>query len=35
VVSEDQRGVRVRVGDDRFLLPAYLAETLWMEKVER
>jgi len=35
VVSEDQRGVRVRVGDDRFLLPAYLAETLWMEKVDR
>ena len=35
VVSDDERGVRVRVGEDRFLLPTYLAETLWMEKVER
>jgi DtxR family Mn-dependent transcriptional regulator len=34
VVSDDSRGIRVRVGDDRFLLPTYLAETLWMEKVE-
>ena len=31
VVSEHERGVRVRVGDDRFVLPTYLAETLWME----
>jgi DtxR family Mn-dependent transcriptional regulator len=31
VVSDDERGVRVRVGDDRFVLPTYLAETLWME----
>jgi DtxR family Mn-dependent transcriptional regulator len=35
VVSDDKRGVRVRVGEDSFLLPTYLAETLWMEKVER
>ena len=35
VVSGDERGVRVQVGEDRFLLPTYLAETLWMEKVER
>ena len=34
VVSDDSRGIRVRVGDDRFLLPTYLAETLWIEKVE-
>ena len=35
VVSDDERGIRVRVGEDRFLLPAYLAEALWMEKVKR
>ena len=35
VISDDQRGVRVQVGEDRFLLPTYLAETLWMEKVNR
>jgi DtxR family Mn-dependent transcriptional regulator len=35
VVSDDERGVRVRVGEDRFLLPTYLAEALWMEEVER
>ena len=35
VVSDDGRGIRVLVGYDRFLLPTYLAETLWMEKVER
>ncbi len=35
VVSDDERGVRVQVGEDRFLLPTYLAETLWIEKVER
>jgi hypothetical protein len=34
VVSDDERGVRVRVGEDRFLLPNYLAEALWMEEVE-
>ncbi len=34
VVSDDARGVRVLVGDDRFLLPAYLAEMLWMERAE-
>jgi len=35
VVSDDEQGVRVLVGDDRFLLPTYLAETLWMEKAEK
>jgi DtxR family Mn-dependent transcriptional regulator len=35
VVSDDERGVRVRVGEDRFLLPDYLAEELWMEEVEQ
>ena len=35
VVSEDTRGIRVRVGDDRFLLPTYLAEMLWMERLEQ
>ena len=35
VVSDDERGVRVRVGEDRFLLPAYLAEALWMEEAEQ
>ena len=34
VVSDEKRGVRVRVGRDRFLLPTYLAETLWMERLE-
>jgi DtxR family Mn-dependent transcriptional regulator len=34
VVSDDTRGIRVRVGEDRFLLPTYLAETLWMERAE-
>ena len=35
VVADDSRGIRVRVGTDRFLLPAYLAETLWMERLEQ
>ena len=35
VVADDTRGIRVRVGTDRFLLPAYLAETLWMERLEQ
>jgi DtxR family Mn-dependent transcriptional regulator len=35
VVSDDERGIRVRLGKDRFLLPTYLAETLWMEKAEQ
>ena len=35
VVSDDEQGIRVRVGEDRFLLPTYLAEALWMEKVKR
>ena len=34
VVSDEERGIRVRVGEDRFLLPTYLAETLWMERAE-
>ena len=35
VVSDEKRGVRVRVGDDRFLLPTYLAEMLWMERAQQ
>jgi len=35
VISDDERGLRVLVGDDRFLLPTYLAETLWMEQAEK
>jgi len=35
VVSDDERGIRVRVGEECFLLPAYLAETLWMERLKR
>ena len=35
VVADHTRGIRVRVGTDRFLLPAYLAETLWMERLEQ
>jgi len=31
VFSEDERGMQVRVGGDRFLLPTYLAEALWIE----
>ena len=34
VVSDDSRGVRVRVGEERFLLPGYLAEVLWIERAE-
>jgi DtxR family Mn-dependent transcriptional regulator len=34
VVSDDERGIRVRVGQDRFLLPTSLAEMLWMERTE-
>jgi DtxR family Mn-dependent transcriptional regulator len=34
VVSDDARGVRVRVGKERFLLPTYLAEELWIERAE-
>jgi len=34
VVSDDVRGVRVQVGEDRFLLPTYLAEMLWTEREE-
>jgi DtxR family Mn-dependent transcriptional regulator len=35
VVSHDTRGIRVRVGDGRFLLATYLAEMLWMERLEQ
>jgi len=35
VVSDDECGVRVRIGEDRFLLPTSLAEALWMEEVEQ
>ena len=35
VVSDEERGIRIRVGEDRFLLPAYLAEALWMERLEQ
>ena len=34
VVAAEGRGVRVLVGKDRFLLPTYLAEMLWMERTE-
>jgi len=35
VISDEKRGVRVQVGEDRFLLPTSLAKTLWMEEVKR
>jgi len=35
VVSDEERGIRIRVGEDRFLLPTYLAEALWMERLEQ
>ena len=35
VVGDDGGGVRVRVGGERFLLPADLAGALWLERVER
>jgi len=35
VVSDEKRGVRVRVGDDRFLLPTYLATMLWVERAKQ
>jgi DtxR family Mn-dependent transcriptional regulator len=35
VVSRDKRGVRVLVGGDNFLLPTYLAQSLWMEGCEQ
>jgi DtxR family Mn-dependent transcriptional regulator len=34
VVEADDRGLRVKVGRDRFLVPTYLAETLWTERAE-
>lgn len=35
VISDDPRGIRIQTGDDRFMLPTYLAETLWIERLER
>jgi len=35
VVSCEERGIRIRLGEDRFLLPTYLAEALWMERLEQ
>ena len=35
VICDDQRGIRVQVGEECFLLPTYLAETLWMEEANR
>jgi DtxR family Mn-dependent transcriptional regulator len=35
VVEFNGRGLRVLVGGERFLLPTYLAESLWIEKAER
>jgi DtxR family Mn-dependent transcriptional regulator len=32
VVADEERGLRVRVGEDRFLLPTYLSEMLWVKK---
>ncbi len=34
MLEDDERGVRVQVGEDRFLVPTDLAEMLWMERVE-
>ena len=34
MLEDDERGVRVQVGEDRFLVPTDLAEKLWMERVE-
>ncbi|MEJ2581440.1 MAG: metal-dependent transcriptional regulator [Acidobacteriota bacterium] len=31
VISGHARGIRIRVGDDRVLVPAHLAEQLWMD----
>ena len=33
VVLDDPRGIRVQVGNDRFMLPTYLAATLWIERL--
>ena len=35
VISDDLKGARVRVGNDRFLLPSDLAERLWIEGAEQ
>ena len=35
VVSDEKRGLRIQVGEDRFLLPTSLAEALWIEKVKQ
>ena len=35
MVSDDPRGIRIQVGNDRFMLPTYLAATLWIERLEQ
>jgi DtxR family Mn-dependent transcriptional regulator len=35
VLSKEQLGTRVQVGEDRFLLPTSLAETLWIKRLEQ
>lgn len=35
VISDDLDGAKVRVGNDRFLLPSDLAERLWIEGAEQ
>jgi hypothetical protein len=32
VIADEERGLRVQVGEESFLVPTYLAEALWMEK---
>lgn len=32
VLADEERGLRIRLGDESLLLPTYLAEALWMEK---
>ena len=34
MLDDDERGVRVQVGEDRILVPTDLAEKLWMERVK-
>ena len=34
MVVAEARGVRILVGEDRFLLPTYLAEMLWVERTK-
>jgi hypothetical protein len=32
VLGDEERGLRILVGDESLVLPTYLAEALWMEK---